>query len=134
MKLFKHSTPLLALLVLAAAGCKDDDAAPVNTPPEITITSPTDAQLETGFTRGQTVMMVGSVEDDKEIATISIDVFYGTLDLDLDETIEVNDQTYTLNYSVEIPDQAPSGDYSVRITAVDNEGAPSTVEKEFAVN
>lgn len=135
MNIYKFATPVLAILLLSITACSDDEeATPANTAPVITITSPTDPELEAGFARGTTVTMVGSVEDDKEVATVAIDVFYGSFDLDLDETVQVNQKSYSLNHEVKIPESAPSGQYRIEITAVDNEGLPTMVEKNVRIN
>ena len=135
MNIYKFATPVLAILLLSITACSDDeDTAPANTAPEITITSPTDAELDAGFTPGATVTMIGSVEDDKEVATVAVDVFYGSFDLNLDETIEVNQKSYTLEHKVKIPENAPAGQYRIEITAVDNEGMPTTVKKNVRIN
>ncbi len=126
---------LIAFLIFVGAACSDDEAdAPVNTAPEITVVSPTDAELEAGFDRGETISIVGNVSDDDMISSINIEVLYGGTSLVEDEQTDINEKTYAFTQELEIPTLAPSGAYTVVFTATDNEGLSTTLEKTVQIN
>lgn len=129
MKILKVPYLLLILIVIVFMACSEDDEIPANTPPVITITSPTDAEMSAGFNRGEQITIIGNVTDDKEISTLHIEVFYGESSLYEEEQTEIGENTYDFTQQLSIPTFAPSGEYSVIFTATDNEGLTSTLEK-----
>jgi hypothetical protein len=131
MKISLISPLFLILLLFATLACKDDE--PVNPAPVFTITSPTDAQIQAGFVRGETVQITGTVTDNVLVDNIVTEIHYNGINTGQGETIQIGEQTANINYSITIPVDAPTGEYRMVLIATDNEGATSRWDKSFQV-
>lgn len=128
---FNSLSLLLLVLVFALFSC-DDDSAPVNTPPTINITSPTDAQLAAGFSKGSDVVITGTVEDNNLVSTLTTKIFYNGIDTGMGETVTIGEKSASINETVNTSG-APAGNYRFVLTATDDEGLTAVWDKTVRI-
>jgi len=139
----KNTLLLLAVTTALFPSCKKDENRVVDTTaPTITITYPSN---EAQYKAGDTLKIVGLVNDNENLANLKIDIHEGDghshksaargTEWNYNHTIALSGTSYNLNHSVLIPATADSAEYHVIINALDASGnAAEFVEIDIDIN
>jgi hypothetical protein len=114
----------LALTIgLFAISCGDDDSAA----PLVNITSPA---ATSSYTVADTLILIGSVVEDTDLASILISSDFG-----ISENITTfdSDTSHSLNYSITFDPATALGDYTLTVTATDDAGNVGTDSVQVTV-
>lgn len=126
---------LIVFVSLILWSCdKDDDTVQDTQQPTITLVSPTQDQLNAGFTVGSTVTVTGTVTDNELLDRVGL-TFSTAAGIPLvnEEWADINEQTLSINESVVIPAVTPAGQYALTISATDISNNEASVTYNFEI-